>query len=76
MSISHQYTVVGAGAIGGTLAYHLARAGHHVTVIDTDAEHVAAIADHGLVVRRGGERTAVPVDLATTRTAAPNGATG
>jgi len=46
------YTVVGAGAIGGTLAFHLARAGHGVTVVDADAEHVAAIRAHGLRIRR------------------------
>ena len=36
------YVIVGAGAIGGTLGHHLARAGHPVTVVDADAEHVAA----------------------------------
>lgn len=46
------YTVVGAGAIGGTLAHALARAGHAVTVIDTDPGHVAAIREHGLTIRR------------------------
>ncbi|HEY3682690.1 MAG TPA: 2-dehydropantoate 2-reductase N-terminal domain-containing protein [Streptosporangiaceae bacterium] len=46
------YTVVGGGAIGGTLAFHLARAGHAVAVVDTDAEHVAAIRAHGLRIRR------------------------
>lgn len=46
------YTVVGAGAIGGTLAHALAGAGHEVTVIDTDAAHVAAIREHGLTIRR------------------------
>lgn len=46
------YTVVGAGAIGGTLAHALAGAGHAVTVIDTDAAHVAAIREHGLTIRR------------------------
>ncbi len=37
--------VWGAGAIGGTIGAHLARAGHEVTFVDTDAAHVAAIAD-------------------------------
>ena len=42
------YTIVGAGAIGGTLGYHLARAGHAVTVVDADAEHMRRIAADGL----------------------------
>jgi len=38
----------GAGAIGGTLAAYLARAGHDVTLVDRVAEHVAAINRVGL----------------------------
>lgn len=60
------YTVVGAGAIGGTIAWHLARAGHPVTVVDTDADHVAAIARDGLVLERDGVRAAQPVTAALT----------
>ncbi|MFF1695819.1 M20/M25/M40 family metallo-hydrolase [Streptomyces sp. NPDC058257] len=59
------YTVVGAGAIGGTLAFALARAGHPVTVVDTDPAHVAAIRADGLVVEHGGTRTSVPVAATT-----------
>jgi 2-dehydropantoate 2-reductase len=55
------YVIVGAGAIGGTLGHHLARAGHDVTVVDADAEHVRAIREQGIVVRRGDERTAAAV---------------
>jgi 2-dehydropantoate 2-reductase len=40
--------VWGAGAIGGTLAAHLARAGHDITVVDTVDAHVEAINRHGL----------------------------
>jgi 2-dehydropantoate 2-reductase len=40
----------GAGAIGGTLAAYLARAGHDVTAVDTVAEHVAAINRSGLTI--------------------------
>lgn len=47
-----EYTVIGAGAIGGTLAFHLARAGHAVTAVDADAEHIAAIRESGLRIRR------------------------
>ncbi|HAF10268.1 MAG TPA: 2-dehydropantoate 2-reductase, partial [Chloroflexi bacterium] len=35
--------VWGAGAIGGTLGAHLARAGHDVTFVDRAPEHVDAI---------------------------------
>ncbi|MFJ1648058.1 2-dehydropantoate 2-reductase [Streptomyces sp. NPDC088258] len=59
------YTVVGGGAIGGTLAFALARAGHPVRVIDTDPAHVAAIRAHGLTVARGEHRESVRVAAAT-----------
>ncbi|MFE3598669.1 2-dehydropantoate 2-reductase [Streptomyces sp. NPDC059142] len=59
------YTVVGAGAIGGTLAHSLAAAGHQVTVIDTDAAHVAAIQADGLTILRGEKRESVRLDAAT-----------
>ncbi|WP_052869558.1 M20/M25/M40 family metallo-hydrolase [Streptomyces niger] len=45
-------TVVGGGAIGGTLAFALARAGHPVTLVDSDRAHVAAIREHGLRMLR------------------------
>jgi 2-dehydropantoate 2-reductase len=38
----------GAGAIGGTMGAHLARAGHEISLVDKVAEHVAAIERHGL----------------------------
>ena len=38
----------GAGAIGGTLGAHLARAGHDITFVDQAEEHVAAINADGL----------------------------
>ncbi|MCC9690365.1 M20/M25/M40 family metallo-hydrolase [Streptomyces althioticus] len=59
------YTVVGGGAIGGTLAFALARAGHPVTVVDSDPAHVEAIRTHGLVLARGDRRTSVPVRAVT-----------
>lgn len=51
---SRRYTVVGAGAIGGTLAFYLAEAGHPVTVVDADKSHVAAIRTRGLRLIRSG----------------------
>ncbi|HMI56584.1 MAG TPA: 2-dehydropantoate 2-reductase [Gemmatimonadaceae bacterium] len=38
----------GAGAIGGTLGAHLARAGHGITLVDNVREHVDAIDRDGL----------------------------
>jgi len=52
------YVIVGAGAIGGTLGHHLARAGHPVTLVDADPEHVRRISADGLVLVRGAERSA------------------
>jgi 2-dehydropantoate 2-reductase len=63
---TRDYTILGAGAIGGTLAWHLARAGHSVTIVDTDTEHVAAIGAHGLLLARGGRRDPQRVAAALT----------
>jgi 2-dehydropantoate 2-reductase len=62
----HHYVVVGAGAIGGTLGHHLARAGHQVTVVDADREHIRHIHEDGIVVVRGTDRTVAPVAAAVT----------
>lgn len=43
-------TIVGAGAIGGTLGAHLARAGHDMTLVDTAEDHVRAINRQGLLI--------------------------
>ncbi|MCW5771242.1 MAG: 2-dehydropantoate 2-reductase [Rhodospirillaceae bacterium] len=40
----------GAGAIGGIVGALLARAGHDVTLVDANAEHVAAIRAGGLAI--------------------------
>lgn len=41
-------TIIGAGAIGGTIGAHMFRAGHDITLCDADGAHVAAIREHGL----------------------------
>ena len=66
------YTVVGAGAIGGTLAHHLARAGHPVTVVDADQEHIRAIAVDGITLVRGDTLSSVPVQSAVTPQEGPD----
>jgi 2-dehydropantoate 2-reductase len=43
-------TIIGAGAIGGTIGAHLIRAGHEVLFCDGDPDHVAAINRDGLSV--------------------------
>ena len=43
-----KFLVWGAGAIGGTIGAHLARAGHEITFVDRAEEHVAAINKAGL----------------------------
>jgi 2-dehydropantoate 2-reductase len=42
--------VIGAGPIGGIIGGRLARAGHDMTFVDVDQEHVAAVRDKGLQV--------------------------
>jgi 2-dehydropantoate 2-reductase len=61
------YTIVGAGAIGGTIAHGLARAGHPVRIVDTDTDHVLAVRARGMtsVEVDGTESTALGI-LATT----------
>jgi 2-dehydropantoate 2-reductase len=43
-------TIVGAGAIGGITGAHLARAGHHVQLVEKDREHAEAIRREGLQI--------------------------
>ncbi len=50
-----QVVMIGAGAMGGVIAGALARAGVQLSIIDTDAEHVAAIQQGGLRVANLGD---------------------
>lgn len=72
------WTIVGAGAIGGTFGHALSAAGHPVTVVDADAAHVEAVARGGLRVRRDAVgRFDGPVDSAGVVAAyTPDGAPG
>jgi 2-dehydropantoate 2-reductase len=54
-----QITVVGAGAIGGTVGAYLTRAGLPVTFCDISAEHVAAINWRGLTIQGWAETFSV-----------------
>jgi len=48
--MSNRMVVIGAGPIGGIIGGRLARAGHDISFVDIDKEHVAAIREHGLRV--------------------------
>jgi 2-dehydropantoate 2-reductase len=63
--VSGPLVVIGAGAIGGTLGAHMARAGHDVLLCDVDAEHVAAIREHGLSIEGPVEEFTVAVPAVT-----------
>jgi 2-dehydropantoate 2-reductase len=56
-----RFTVVGAGAIGGTLGAYMARGGEDVVLVDRAAEHVAAMRSHGLTIKAFDETFTVPV---------------
>jgi 2-dehydropantoate 2-reductase len=59
-----ELTIVGAGAIGGTIGAYLARAGETVTLVDRDLDHVRAMQDRGLQIR-GYENFTTPVRAIT-----------
>ena len=48
--MSNRMIVIGTGPIGGIIGGRLARAGHDITFVDIDREHVAAIRANGLQV--------------------------
>lgn len=60
-SNNEHFAFVGAGAVGGYVGGHLARAGHHVTLIDPWPEHVDCIKRDGIGLggTQGEHRVAV-----------------
>lgn len=46
-----RFTVIGAGAIGGTIGAHMVRSGESVAFVDRDPDHVRAIRARGLTIR-------------------------
>jgi 2-dehydropantoate 2-reductase len=48
--------MVGAGAVGGYIAAHLARAGHHMHLVDAWQQHVDEINSRGLLIEEVAER--------------------
>ncbi|HLZ25834.1 MAG TPA: 2-dehydropantoate 2-reductase [Chloroflexota bacterium] len=60
-----QYTVFGAGAIGGTVGAHMVRGGERVLFVDREVEHVRAMRAHGLTIRGFDETFTVQVTAVT-----------
>jgi 2-dehydropantoate 2-reductase len=58
-------TIVGAGAIGGTMGAYLVRAGVQVRLVDRDAHHVEAMNRRGLTIQAFDETFTVPVEACT-----------
>ncbi len=56
-----ELTIVGAGAIGGTIGAYLARTGHAVRLVDRDEAHVAAVQARGLTIQGFAETFTVDV---------------
>lgn len=68
-----RWAIVGAGAMGSVFGGHLALAGHDVTLVDVRADHIQAVRQSGLELRRPGRETAVVALAATTDPAADLG---
>lgn len=58
-------TIIGAGAIGGTIGAHLIRDGHEVLLCDADRDHVEAINRDGLTIEGPVENFTVPARAVT-----------
>jgi 2-dehydropantoate 2-reductase len=56
-----RFVILGAGAMGSLFAAHVARAEAQTWVCDKWQEHVDAIRARGLVVRRDGRETVIPL---------------
>lgn len=65
--VNERFTVIGAGAIGGTAGAHLIRGGYEILFVDQDAAHVDALNTKGLTIE-SRETFTVPAQ-ATTRAA-------
>lgn len=54
------FTIVGAGAIGGIVGAHLIEAGHQVSFVEVNPQHVAAVRTNGLRISGARELTVHP----------------
>jgi 2-dehydropantoate 2-reductase len=60
-----QLTIIGAGAIGGTVGAYMARAGHDILLCDADRDHVETINRDGLTIEGPVEQFTVRVPAVT-----------
>jgi 2-dehydropantoate 2-reductase len=60
-----QLTIIGAGAIGGTIGAHLIRDGHDILFCDADPAHVDTINRDGLTIEGPVENFTVPARAVT-----------
>lgn len=57
-----EITIVGAGAIGGTLGAYMTRSGRSVRLVDRDLDHIQAMKTNGLTIQAFDETFTVPVE--------------
>ncbi len=58
-------TIIGAGAIGGTIGAHMIRSGHEVLFCDQDEDHVRAINERGITIEGPVASFTVPARAVT-----------
>jgi 2-dehydropantoate 2-reductase len=60
-----RFTIIGSGAIGGTVGAYLVRGGHDVLFCDMDADHVTAMNNGGLQIEGPVDAFGVPARAVT-----------
>ncbi len=50
MVVKFKFGIVGMGPTGGIMAAHLAKAGHHVVLVDINKSHMDEIKNNGLII--------------------------
>ena len=69
--MSHSLAVIGLGNIGGGVARNLVAAGHAVTVVDLDADKVAALVALGATAAASPAQAAASADVVFTSLPGP-----
>ncbi|KAB2330482.1 2-dehydropantoate 2-reductase [Cytobacillus depressus] len=62
MSKKITFAIIGAGAMGCRFGAQLLEAGFDVTLYDVWKEHIEAIQNHGLIVKRGEEEKVIKIE--------------